>query len=255
VKKKLFYGIGLVLVIAVVFLLLDPFNPITIEDGKVYVDNRIVPDADPESFERIAKGGFLSGGIYRDKDYVYASYGLGSGFSKVEGADPETYEPLERGYARDKNYGYKGGRIITGSHGPTFEFVKLDYTKDNNYVYHYGGKIEGSDGPTFEIIDDVGAYGKDINNVYSYSQIIDGADVDSFEVLDYSKVAGDKKIHNYYSDYAKDKNQIYYKYALGKFNGTEVRPIPEADVGTFKVLDDRSAQDKNNRYVNGEIIE
>jgi len=47
-----------------------------------------------------------------------------------------------------------------------------------------------------------------------------------------------------YSNYAKDKNQVYY---YGRI-------IENADPETFEVISSTSAKDKNNAYDNGRII-
>lgn len=103
------------------------------DKNHVYYGEKIMKDADLKTFQIVA------GHYAKDKNHVYM--GMALGVVIVEGADPETFEILDKNtfiadYSRDKNYAYFRGKKIPESHGPSFALLENDYSIDKNHVYH-----------------------------------------------------------------------------------------------------------------------
>jgi hypothetical protein len=123
-------------------------------EGKI----RKIAEADATSFHTIDRF------YQKDKDHVFTS-----GYV-IEGADPETFLPLEWPYSRDKsgifvNYVKK----LEGADPETFEVLLGGYQKDKNFAYYHHGIIAGADPATFEVLND--DYAKDKNYYYRYDKI------------------------------------------------------------------------------------
>lgn len=140
------------------------------------------------------------------------------------------------------------------------------FTKDENGVYYncgvVNGKIDGANPDSLEILNDL--YIKDKNNVFccpGECKKLVSADVKTFGILAdgggfYAKDAkntykdGDKINVDYKSfkplniNYFLDKNGVYF----------DSLKIKNADLKTFKVTSDLKAEDKNNKYLSGEIL-
>ncbi len=172
-------------------------DPCVRDKHSVYCSGEKVSGADPDSYEVIRKYCYDDCellGFARDRRKVYKNY-----TEIVPGADSKTFELLSDEYQRDKNYAYRDGEGIKGSHGRTFEVVGLCgwesfCTKDRNFVYVDGGKIEGSDPATFEIVYEeyypASEFAKDKNLVY-FGEPIKGADPKTFEIVS-NELARDK---------------------------------------------------------------
>jgi hypothetical protein len=114
--------------------------------------------------------------------------------------------------------------------------IKAGYAKDKNQVYHFlNGKgkfnvriVKGADLETFHPIktDDLGPghYAKDRFSIFYFQRKIEMADNESFVPLKWG--------------FSKDKDHV--------FLGNKV--FDEADLNTFKVIDNRTAEDRNNIY-------
>jgi hypothetical protein len=84
-----------------------------------------------------------------------------------------------------------------------------------------------------------GAYQKDANNVYYNFQKLEDSDPSSFIYLSASYG---------YSGYSKDFASVFY----------EGEKIETADAATFQIIEDSDeydAQDKNHKYLHGEVVE
>lgn len=108
----------------------------------------------------------LDDGYSRDRNYVFF------GLKKIIEADPETFTVLKNGYSKDKNYvyyGYYSGSKILGADAKTFEVLAMDIAKDKNFVYRLNetGKIEkkGVDAKSFRQYKNKDYY---IDNTYLY---------------------------------------------------------------------------------------
>lgn len=113
---------------------------------------------DLESFEEI--GVEIEGYSYaKDRYRVYSSFGLGTEWNQIlEGANPEDFRVISGVYATDgKNvygacYAYEWACLssIEGADLETFEPIDKVFSKDQTYVYWLGQKIEGADPATFK---------------------------------------------------------------------------------------------------------
>ncbi|MEI8067408.1 MAG: DKNYY domain-containing protein [Candidatus Shapirobacteria bacterium] len=107
---------------------------------------------------------------------------------------------------------------------------EANYALDKNKVFCCTVgcvQLEGADSKTFKSIAD--AYAKDKNNVYRNCEKIK-VDYLTFKALNI----------NYYMD----KNGVYC-------SGLKIK---NADINTFKVIDESNAIDKNNKYLDGQIV-
>ena len=132
----------------------------------------------------------LGWGYEKDNDFVFYAN------KKIEGADLETFEPLES--------------FIVGAMYDTYIF------KDKHSVYLRGHKISYADPDTFEVLG--GGYSKDGVSVYYITEKVEGADSKTLELI-YYPGPGYETV-----DYAKDKNHVYFK--------GEIKP--ELDASTFE---------------------
>lgn len=128
---------------------------------------------------------------------------------KIEKADIKTFKIINTYYAKDKNWVYYNGGVLSEINSGKIEFLggvgtligEDGYIKDDKSVYFLGEKIEKADAKTFTVlkannISQYSSYGKDKNHIYFKSKILDGADSETFEILD--------------DGYTKDKDGVYY---------------------------------------------
>lgn len=156
----------------------------------------------------------------------------------LAGIDPDTFEPIEGRYYRDKNSVYNLNtqyadhemqlNILPDSDSSTFQIIKHLYAKDKNQVYFYDRPILGSDPNTFTLIDS--RYTKDKNSVYFNGLVLQGANAGAFHLID--------------DLYAKDRDSVYYLDQL----------LKDADAISFLALKDRYAHDKYGAYHQGAKI-
>lgn len=120
------------------------------------------------------------------------------------------------------------------------------FSKDSQNAYDaFGNKITGADIATFEgiVVNGVAShYAKDKNHIYTNSgRILKDADPASFQALVIEVPAAT-------IEYAKDKNHVWFAYDL----------IANADISTFTIAQGNAsyeAQDKNNKYWQGQIVQ
>ncbi|ANI42120.1 DKNYY domain-containing protein [Mycolicibacterium vaccae] len=180
---------------------------------------------------------------------------------RVEGADAETFEALDRTYARDRAQVYINGQVLQGAHAETFRlldrpgfsrdrsrvyqhhdpissdpdnFVLLadDLARDGSSVYWLGAGVLSSDPAHFVIISDEDdyLYAKDGAAVFVNGNVIAGAHPATFRVLE--------------GAYSRDDHGAFH------FD----QPIPGADVDTFRVLQSPYATDATRVYWMGDVI-
>lgn len=204
-----------------------------------------------------------------DKNEVYYNYwneGTGSHNILIKKADSRTFKSLNSFYAKDKNYAYYDGEIITASDSKTFQALADFYAKDDISAFYLNEKIKGADGKSFEVVnhgDEV--YAKDNIDFYHNGTPLHVSDLKSFKILG-NGWAKDKSYYylsivsaltNKYpladyesfdllkAGYAKDKFQVYY---YGNV-------LKGADPNSFKVINYTKAQDKNNCYKDGSVTD
>jgi len=183
--------------------------------------------------------------------------------SVVDGADPSTFEILDRMYARDRARVYLDGRALPEADPGTFEvlgrpglardsrrvyqrdrvistdpagFALLPggLARDDGHVYWSDGSVLSDDPSHFTILSDRRdyLYAKDRRAVYVNGNVIADAEPDGFRVLDGGA-------------YAVDHHGAFYFDA----------PIDGADAATLRTLDGPYAVDAQRVYWMGQVIE
>lgn len=205
----------------------------------------------------------------KDKNHAYYCGRI------IEGADPETFKPVNKEYSVDANSIFymekrrsnaspESLRILKGKFAldsdsvyysyesiseadpETFKILKKGYSRDKNYVFYENRTLHEVQEPDqYKVLCHL--WGRDSQRYYFKGAEIKGADYNSFQILRTSSVS---------SSYAKDKNHVYYcSYFQSKI---EVSIIEGADIKTFKIVSNNmsgSAKDKNGFYNLGKRAE
>ncbi|QUB97779.1 DKNYY domain-containing protein [Leptotrichia sp. oral taxon 221] len=153
---------------------------------------------------------------FKDKDNIYFLNDKDNKmeFEKLAGANPKTFEIVDDYFARDDKNLYIFEYKVDGIDPKTFEALNYEMIKDKNGVYFLENISEENENSEIKT--------KKLN--------LKGLDLRSF-----------KKVND--SDYYfKDKNSIYYE------DSGNLHKIENADLKTFKDLDYNFAKDKNNIY-------
>lgn len=249
----LFVGVPTVLFTAFRFML-GRFGYVQKPDQVVYrtfdmgnggLVEKVLNGADPPTFRKLASGyakdqnqvyfkGFVLKGCnpsqFKIIDYTWKFSCDDQGVyycARLISKNPSGFEPLDYGFARDSQFGYRYSKVLPGSHGPTFQLIPGTkvYTKDHQHVYSLDRLLEGADAPSFELLD--GYYSRDKNVVYYSGQVVKEADPQSFKFLGHH--------------YGRDKSYVYWKSQI----------LKEADPATFRVKKKGStyeAFDKSQSY-------
>ncbi|MHB8660868.1 MAG: DKNYY domain-containing protein [Minisyncoccota bacterium] len=251
------------------------------DKSSVYCHGQLLKNSDANTFSIFPIKKLHSGGqeIYaKDKNNVYM------GCNILPEADPATFQllPFEsmgtdmKGvkhdvifymYAKDSQHVYyidqEPGSLIAGADAPSFSVIDTDLTKDKNHVYLVGAAIPNADPQTFSlIISRDGGYtqfAKDKNNVYwdNENQTIRGVDPSTFALVYRDAGTAD----GYASGYVKDKDHVWYFNECDYMCGPSYIPyevVPGADSATFVGVSGQKsydAQDKNNRYYMGKMVQ
>jgi len=132
------------------------------------------------------KPGMLSApGYHVIPTKVFFNAGFGSGPAlEVIGADPRSFEKLNRGfpessYGRDKNLVYYNGKVIKGADSKSFTRLRTYYSMDDRFVYYNGTQLS-RDPDHFVFIDDM--VQKDRKHVYRGGWIISD-DPENFQFI------------------------------------------------------------------------
>lgn len=224
---------------------------------------------------------------YRDKNNIYFLNDKDDKmeFEKLVGANPKTFEIIDDYFARDDKNLYTFGYKLDGIDPKTFETLNYEMIKDKNGVYFLENiseenenseiktkklNLKGLDLRSFKKVDDSDYYFKDKNSIYYEDSgnlhKIENADLKTFKDLDYN--------------FAKDKNNIYYKNKkldgidaasfekiggnyykddknLYYFGENEFKKIDGSDPNSFEYDNENYtfiAKDKNNVYFDGEKV-
>jgi hypothetical protein len=144
-----------------------------------------------------------------DKNYCYWTY------LRLQNADRETFTVLNRTFAKDKfNLWRDDGKKMKGLDAESFKIFGDEYSvtpcgfcKDKNHVYYYFSLME------IKIVRNAlpetfislnREFGHDGNNVFWHEKRIKKADIETFEVIK------GVDINNEMIPYAKDKNKYYF---------------------------------------------
>lgn len=252
------------------------------DKNHIYYSDKIIVDADSESFVLLNKSTYPLEGIsswyakdvndayYRSSaisgadiksfifvggDYAKDKYNVYYQGKVLLNADPKTFE-IVGNYTKDKNHVFNGSEVLSVEISPSsFSVVTDSVIKDNKHVYFYDylkkeyNLLSNVDAPSFKLIGSCGSvemsgagYFKDNNNIFIGTKPIDLIDVSSFEYFGNYSVAYGMP---YSVSYAKDKNNVYY--SCGEI-------LKNADLDTFKDLKDGYAKDKNNVWYLAKIV-
>lgn len=96
---------------------------------------------DAPNFELLEQS---TSGYSRDSKAVYYSGGV------VEGADPQSFELLESGFARDSNAVYRGVTALPFDRA-SFEILNEHFSRDANRVLYGDVPVPGADPETFKV--------------------------------------------------------------------------------------------------------
>ncbi len=198
-----------------------PFTYYAKDTNHVYYYGKIIPQADPNTFERL----FL------------------------EGLEFELFEEFRfTNYSRDKNHVFFGSQIVEGADPESFQLVNAYYSADDNNVYRYGEKVDDWDGASFEIIDDV--FMRDVNHVYyedyknleedgSQFKTVEGADPETFELV--GEIFEDAFFY-------KDVNYVYFFNFSRSDRVDAFVPFEGVDPVSFEILSNKYVRDERQLY-------
>ena len=182
---------------------------------------------------------------YRDKNNIYFLNDRDDKMKleKLNYADPKTFEIINGNFARDDKNLYIFGYKLDGIDPKTFETLNYEMIKDKNGVYFLENiseenenseiktkklNLKGLDLRSFKKVDDSDYYFKDKNSIYYEDSgnlhKIENADLKTFKDLDYN--------------FAKDKNNIYYKN----------KKLDGIDAASFEKIEFNFIKDKNGLY-------
>ena len=159
-------------------------------------------------------------------------------------ADPETFTILNKFYGKDIDHVYgilkdeaNEPHTILEADPASFQVLTGRYAKDNNNVFWNSRIVAGADPISITSFGEY-PYAKDKNKVYWRTWAIYPAlDPDTFMPLA--------------NTYVKDAQGVYFVCP----GGDCVIIMKEADVATFVATSDYEAEDKNHKYLHGEIVE
>ena len=182
---------------------------------------------------------------YKDKNNIYFLNDRDDKMKleKLNYADPKTFEIINGNFARDDKNLYIFGYKMDGIDPKTFETLNYEMIKDKNGVYFLENiseenenseiktkklNLKGLDLRSFKKVDDSDYYFKDKNSIYYEDSgnlhKIENADLKTFKDLDYN--------------FAKDKNNIYYKN----------KKLDGIDAASFEKIEFNFIKDKNGLY-------
>ena len=213
----------------------------------------------------------LGGGYFKDKNNVFSFFNNSSLLQTVPNADASTfrYSNSTGDIGVDARHAYVGGVLIPNADPLTFVPVTLnpefgeEFYKDKTHVFYSVGAVMdsnlfpiliGADPATFTYNDSTGL-AKDATHVWIvFFGVGDHPSVESVANADsstFTTLGGTLDTLN--PEYAKDKNSVYY---LG---GAGTPIVSGADPATFTLEnpsdDSYDAQDKNHKYLNGQVVQ
>ena len=190
----------------------------------VFYKNNLLSEADIDTFEAIDES------YAKDKKHVYHAGGL------IYGADSSTFELFSENssYAKDGENVYYNGIKIENADADSFNFIDDSdiFAKDKNNFYYNGEARSSVDANTVELMNSVSFKDKNVAYYLLNQRIVLFGDIDDpkkLTVIDKSKSS--------FSDFPG-----YFEY------NNSVYRIEEADLETFEDLGYGYAKDKNNLY-------
>lgn len=109
-------------------------------------------------------------------------YGQKKSLEPLYDADPDTWQPLERGWSRDARRVWRRAELLDGADAATWEVVYVSgvdqWSRDQSSVWYVEKRLEGANPSTFERLRS--SWGRDDQQVWWQDQRLDGADAASF---------------------------------------------------------------------------
>lgn len=173
-------------------------------NGEIYYGNRLVVNADSNTFEDLGYGygrdayhvfrygevleyvdpstfrvdpyfscdhnGYYTGGNWDDgyrpgrEEYYITDFDVFYRGRKIKNANASSFEILQRGYAKDSFNVYYRGEKMSGVTSSSFEYLGDGYAKDSFRVYWDGAKINGANASSFKVTGR--GYAEDSFNTY-----------------------------------------------------------------------------------------
>lgn len=184
-------------------------------------------DADAKSFKAIP--------LWK-KNYGKDATAVFNLAAKINGADPDSFVPLNDLYSKDAKHAFAWWCQIDQADVATFTPIEIPFAKDKYRAYYFSTYpdckiairvIPSTDTESFVLLNR--RYTKDKKNVFFDSTPIPKADPATFQAIDES--------------YGKDRNYVFYREQV----------IPEADPESFTLGHFPDARDKNNFYRFGKL--
>jgi len=192
-----------------------------------------------------------------DWSLVRYNEGVGRMVTKIDGADQNSFQPIDKQYAKDNHRVYWETLVINGADPNTFVVLGSLYSKDKAKVFWREREITGADPATFQIVDGANLWSRDKKDYYFAAEPLRVMDVPSFKIINGGWAKDSKayyatpqfapggKVDCDYSSmrilseqYAVDKKRAYYG----------LTPIPGVDVKTFRVTGTITARDAFKKY-------
>ena len=176
----------------------------------------------------------------------------------IEGADPQSFQPLDDHYAKDARQVYYAStyrvsqdyfttkrarvRVVEGADGASFRLLRGGYARDARRIYFEGAAIEVEDVDTFELLDY--GFARDRVRGYYMEEPVPGSDGSTFVVLD--------------SHYAKDAEHVFHCDLEPGVDGSPPSRVTvhleAGDPASFVPLDSGYAKDAGQAYYRGRVI-
>jgi DKNYY family len=172
-----------------------------------------------------APAGDIDSSYSFDKDKVFHRCQI------IEGADPDSFEPLHPFYSKDADSVFYGTSTLLNADVNSFRVLSHGWALDGRTVYLDGLTYPKADAQSFRQIDR--DYYGDKNNVYFYEKIIEGANINTFQLLEHG--------------YSSDANYVYY----GRTR------VEDADPRTFQFVEPirfNITKDKDGVFVGGNVL-
>jgi hypothetical protein len=196
--------------------------------------------------------------------WTYSNESAGNAERLLDGVDAKSLQTFKfKAYAKDKHHAYYEGVIIDGADVETFGPIDDHYSVDIKKAYVSGFEIKGADGKSFSVIG--GEWSKDKSEIYFSRDAVGVCDFPTFRIKSgfYGWWAEDAKCVYYRGKqlpikdrgtfeiidefYSKDKYQVYIAGNI----------IEGADSETFHIIKNKSAaaEDKYSCYRLGDRVE
>jgi hypothetical protein len=165
---------------------------------------------------------------------------VGRRVTVIDGADQNSFVPINNEYAKDSKQVYWETLVIKGADPNTFVCLGQLYSKDKEKVFWREQEINGADPDSFQIVDGANLWSKDKKDFYFGADPLHVVDVASFKIIN--------------KGWAQDDKAYYAVPLFKKVRKVEVGKV-DCDYPTMKILSEGYAVDKNHAYYGNIQIE